>query len=942
MSSSIRRIVFKGPGGSGRSATSARDGKEEPLGNQLAELLGVRAVYEVDENEFMRDKFLQVSSLGFAGRRGISDGWNLSEKQFGTVWKPRIMMITTASILLFSVKKSTSPVPPQGPVAGNSATTGNDSMKSLRDGSGLLIGRADEIKTTIPLEDVTFACEFVDPKGTDDMIVQIRATQVTGNVRTTFVRCADKTIFENLMRTLEIGIKAYRSSMDDLRENLFSEESSSSRTKCNVSMVTVGNKDRQLVACRYPQWEAEIKLHDVSNTNLIRVYYSDPVNGGIYCCKILPYHVKIAMENKKKDQETWIRVDPLDNQADNQGDGSKFKPMSLKIEGSIRRPVGKEGAKQKIAPPEKEKAITLEIQETRIVIMVCLCVVAAVLAPQWMYTREKVIAMLAVPVGLAMLYVRGQQGHKKVTSSAESTHGQTSSASGDDVVLKLLGVQPGLIKRFLYWEQTEEMYRAAISDRNSALAAAGAMGSSSRKRGLSESKEGIDGLISALGGADDEHWDDADCPQKWFDATDGNRADAIRQWKESLQWRKDNDIDAVLSKPQSHFFTIKQLFPHCWFGLDKNGHLVTLERFGTVKKNVQDLKAAGVTAEAFADHCVFMNEYWIHNKITKTGRLNKIVDLKGFGISQLSKEVINYFQPMNHAMQQYPELLIKVNLINAPSSFRFAWRIVTPFLAKKTTEKIQVLSGNEKTIIDTLTGQIDTSILPPEYGGTMELDMTDIELEKTTAAYVRKLNKNAGVPNTDDWLEDEDELMAQSPPIIPIATPEATAAAGGVTGDDNRILELLVGDWKTDPDKSDSMAPVLELQGVNWMKVKAAGMVTPNQSIQVTGGDQAKAIKIVTKTGPIKVVAEGVINGRAGTAENEGSATADSVVVRMTNPPAHLQEHIMDRCVELAFDLASGDRRIVSHGIDKSDSDTKFMSITYIRAKDNKSTTITL
>ncbi|GBG27855.1 Phosphatidylinositol/phosphatidylcholine transfer protein SFH9 [Hondaea fermentalgiana] len=267
--------------------------------------------------------------------------------------------------------------------------------------------------------------------------------------------------------------------------------------------------------------------------------------------------------------------------------------------------------------------------------------------------------------------------------------------------------------------------------------------------------KGIEELLQALSGAFDESLTDAECPKKWFDATDNHRKEAIRQWKESLKWRRENDIDKILSKPQGNFFRIKSLFPHAWFGNDADDNLVTLERFSDVRKNVDALKKAGITAEDFAAHCVFLNEFWIKNRLTRTGRLNKIVDIKDVGLAQLTREVINYFQPMNHAMQQYPELIVNIYVVNASLSFRFIWAAVKPFLAKKTTEKIHFPSGSNEKLKALLRSLMDPSILPEEYGGTFTGELHDTALERSTAAIVRKLNRDAGVDSPGDWAPDE-------------------------------------------------------------------------------------------------------------------------------------------------------------------------------------------
>ena len=81
--SAIRRIITR-PGGSPRnkqqgSSSSLRSHVSQNLDDggaeHLASLLGVSAVFNCEENEFMRDKTVQYMTLGIMGKRGVSEGW---------------------------------------------------------------------------------------------------------------------------------------------------------------------------------------------------------------------------------------------------------------------------------------------------------------------------------------------------------------------------------------------------------------------------------------------------------------------------------------------------------------------------------------------------------------------------------------------------------------------------------------------------------------------------------------------------------------------------------------------------------------------------------------------------------------------------------------------------------------------------------------------------
>jgi hypothetical protein len=393
-----------------------------------------------------------------------------------------------------------------------------------------------------------------------------------------------------------------------------------------------------------------------------------------------------------------------------------------------------------------------------------------------------------------------------------------------------------------------------------------------------------------------------------------------------------------------------------------------------VAKNVQDMKDADITPEEFAAHCVYLNEYWIKNKVTKTGRLHKIVDLKGFGLSQMSQKLVDWFSPMNHAMQQYPELIVSIKIINAPSTFRWLWKMIQPFLAKKTTDKISMVSGGDKEIAKELLKTIPAGILLKEFGGTWALPFKEIPTEIETADYTRRLNLNNSVESIDDWLPKPPPPVAPAlaaPPTPGGASPggepakarptplaraasikrpnfamdspggaKAAAKGMGMSDEDLNFLEQLVGQWNVDKLTSEPMDPILELQGMNYVTRKAATAFNTLQTVQMTGTD-TRVLTITTKTGPVLVQIEGEVNqGGAHEVKNAVKTGEETAVIRLVRPaPPHLAEDA-DAAVEIAFQLPNGDRRVVHHVVSRTDIDKKVMSIRYVRAKDSKEATV--
>lgn len=50
-------------------------------------------------------------------------------------------------------------------------------------------------------------------------------------------------------------------------------------------------------------------------------------------------------------------------------------------------------------------------------------------------------------------------------------------------------------------------------------------------------------------------------PARYVRAFCGNEQHACERWKATLAWRKENDIDSILSEPQPYFHEIRRFFP---------------------------------------------------------------------------------------------------------------------------------------------------------------------------------------------------------------------------------------------------------------------------------------------------------------------------------------------------------------------------------------------
>ncbi|KAI5076620.1 hypothetical protein GOP47_0008685 [Adiantum capillus-veneris] len=94
-----------------------------------------------------------------------------------------------------------------------------------------------------------------------------------------------------------------------------------------------------------------------------------------------------------------------------------------------------------------------------------------------------------------------------------------------------------------------------------------------------------------------------------------------------------------------------------------------------------------------------------------------IVDLEGVGYKNM--DVKSLLTALHICQNYYPERLVRLYFVKAPSIFSSFWKMASPFLDKVTREKIIFLDANKT--IDFLLKEFDVDIIPKEYGGKAEL-----------------------------------------------------------------------------------------------------------------------------------------------------------------------------------------------------------------------------
>ncbi|XP_072970291.1 uncharacterized protein [Typha angustifolia] len=175
-----------------------------------------------------------------------------------------------------------------------------------------------------------------------------------------------------------------------------------------------------------------------------------------------------------------------------------------------------------------------------------------------------------------------------------------------------------------------------------------------------------------------------------------------------LRWRREAAPNGFISDDD-----VKNELPQkkiCVQGRDKKGRPIVVlfgGRHHYSKRDMDEFKR-------FVAYCL---DKICSRTSTSQEKFACIVDLKGWGYSNC--DIRGYLAGLEIMQNYYPERLGKAFLIHVPYIFMKAWKIVYPFIDKRTKEKIVFV--DDKSLQATLLEDIDEKQLPDIYGGKLPL-----------------------------------------------------------------------------------------------------------------------------------------------------------------------------------------------------------------------------
>ncbi|KAJ1990327.1 hypothetical protein GGI04_006009, partial [Coemansia thaxteri] len=160
----------------------------------------------------------------------------------------------------------------------------------------------------------------------------------------------------------------------------------------------------------------------------------------------------------------------------------------------------------------------------------------------------------------------------------------------------------------------------------------------------------------------------------------------------------------------------------CWHKRDKSGHPVYIERIG--RYQIKDIPKKCTMGELFEYHYL-MQEFLSRTVLPECTQMAGrdisqqvvVFDLAGISISMLSHlPALNMLREMLAKDQlYYPECMHKTYVVNAPSMFVTAWKLIKGWLDPRVIAKIHILG---KDFSEELLQQIPAHNLPAFLGGS--------------------------------------------------------------------------------------------------------------------------------------------------------------------------------------------------------------------------------
>ncbi|XP_022751614.1 patellin-4-like [Durio zibethinus] len=214
---------------------------------------------------------------------------------------------------------------------------------------------------------------------------------------------------------------------------------------------------------------------------------------------------------------------------------------------------------------------------------------------------------------------------------------------------------------------------------------------------------------------------------KFLRARDFKVIDAFEMLRNTLQWRKENNMDSILDEDLGNEFHSTAYLN----GSDRQGHPVCYNVFGVLSDEEMYNKTLGTeeNREKFLRWRLQLMEEGIEKLDFYGGvsSLLQISDLKNTPgpskkeVRLIMKQVVGLLQ------DNYPEFVVKNIFINVPFWYYAFAALLSPFLTQRTKSKF--VYARPAKVTETLLKYIDAEEIPVSYGGLKRDNDSDFSTE---------------------------------------------------------------------------------------------------------------------------------------------------------------------------------------------------------------------
>ena len=222
--------------------------------------------------------------------------------------------------------------------------------------------------------------------------------------------------------------------------------------------------------------------------------------------------------------------------------------------------------------------------------------------------------------------------------------------------------------------------------------------------------------------------DDRTC-YRWLKARQFNQTAALTNLSNALSYRHNHQLDTILQRPFPLALSLRPALQAYWYGYDKQGNPVYIERFGLADG---EAAAAMCSGEERVQYHHYISEYVqqvllvdaSHRAGYLVDQMTSVFDMTNFSRNVITKANYAYVSScitINSLL--YPELMASTVIVNAPFVFSMGWSMVKGAIDVRTREKITITKGVSA---DKIGAVIDMAGLPTWLGGQQK-DSKEVE-----------------------------------------------------------------------------------------------------------------------------------------------------------------------------------------------------------------------